>query len=164
MNLKLINKLPISIIINEIEPFTRITIPKDLCNDIKNYKTSLVFIYKRICNSLLETLSMTENYSNCHLSHLLIIARMAWFFLELEVFSFLCRNAQLADVLGRGYCSIQITNIFRYTHELNEVSSIEELDKFSDFIEKNYSPVKSRIQRIWGLMNIQERTQYINDV
>ena len=59
MNLKLINKLPISIIINEIEPFTRITIPKDLCNDIKNYKPSLVFIYKRCCNSLLETLSIT---------------------------------------------------------------------------------------------------------
>ena len=44
MNLKLINKLPISIIINEIEPFTRITIPKDLCNDIKNYKTSFLYL------------------------------------------------------------------------------------------------------------------------
>ena len=161
--MNLIQKLPISIIINEIEPFTRSPMCKNVLYDIENYTYTFKCVYNKYCEILLEKLAGSGNITmNIYPENFSIVARMTWFFLEIEIFSFLCRSSYLYDVLDRSFNNICTSNIFSYTHELSEISNLEELDEFADFIDSHHKLVKTRVKRIWALMNNKERLECIN--
>jgi len=163
--MNLIQRLPISIIINEIEPFTRSPMCKNVLYDIESYIYTFKCIYNKYCAILLEKLSGVDHITmDIYPENFSIVARMCWFFLEIEIFSFLCRSSYLYDVLDRSFNNICNANIFSYTHELSEISNLNELDEFADFIDSHHKLVKSRVQRIWGLMNNKERIECINVV
>ena len=160
--MNLIQRLPISII-NEIEPFTRSPMCKNVLYDIENYTYTFKCVYNKYCEILLEKLAGSGNVAmNIYPENLSIVARMTWFFLEIEIFSFLCRSSYLYDVLDRSFNNICTANIFSYTHELSEISDLEELDEFADFIDSHHKLVKARVKRIWALMNNKERLECIN--
>ncbi len=161
--MNLIQRLPISIIINEIEPFTRSPMCKNVLYDIENYTYTFKCVYNKYCEILLEKLAGSGHVAmNIYPENFLIVARMTWFFLEIEIFSFLCRSSYLYDVLDRSFNNICTSNIFSYTHELSEISDLEELDEFADFIDSHHKLVKARVKRIWALMNNKERLECIN--
>ena len=150
--MNLIQRLPISIIINEIEPFTRSPMCKNVLYDIENYTYTFKCVYNKYCEILLEKLAGSGHVAmNIYPENLSIVARMTWFFLEIEIFSFLCRSSYLYDVLDRSFNNICTANIFRYTHELSEISDLEELDEFADFIDSHHKLVKARVKRIWAV-------------
>ena len=51
--MNLIQRLPISIIINEIEPFTRSPMCKNVLYDIENYTYTFKCVYNKYCEILL---------------------------------------------------------------------------------------------------------------
>ena len=61
----------------------------------------------------------------------------------------------------RGNISINVENIFKYSNEFNNISSFGNIEEFSVYIDLKYKDVKSRLKRVWGLMTVVERNDYL---
>jgi len=160
----LLKRLPKSIILNEIEPFTRKSISKNLGKDLQTYSTSFTLAYKTCCLNIYDSLNndldgaINNRYD---LETLLMVSRMGWFFFEIDLFSYLCRLGKIAEIFKRGNLLIDLSEIFKYSSYFNNIESINDILEFSNFIDLNYKYVKSRLKRVWGLMSVDERFNYL---
>lgn len=138
------NKLPIFLIQNSIEPYTRSPQNSIICDDIKHFGPSLKLMHSLYCYKILDRIPLPTYYPE----NLLMIARVSWKFIEMDLLSHILHYDLVDELTERGLMMTQIT----YSHIIQDVTL--------DVIKKHKS-AKARVYRLWGFLTIEERKHFL---
>ena len=137
----LMNKLPISVIQNVIEPFTRSPKSKELCNDIDNFVRTLKKLHTFYCYKILGDVS--EGLSHLYCENLLIITRLSWSFIEIDIIGYLYHHDYM----------------YLRWRRMGGMASLSSYDVDVDNIKK-YKEKMSFVRRVWGILTPLERFEF----
>lgn len=140
------NKVPISVIQNVIEPFTRSPKSKELCNDIENFARTLKKLHTFYCYKILGDVS--EGLHHLYCENLLIITRSAWSFIEIDLIGFLYHHDKVDDVFLRWRRMGGFGILTGYDVDVN-LNSI-----------KKYKEKMSVVRKLWGILTPRERCEF----
>ena len=147
--------LPKHLIINKIEPYTRNTICRDLSKDIKDYlsikKLHVIYNFSLMANMRQEGINQ-----NMYTVNTLVVVRMSWFFIEMDLIAFLIRSNLISHIYTRIYKNNN-TNLHYIPHISFNSQTIDSL------IDTEFNNVKNHVRRIWGLLTPKERYAFMND-
>lgn len=152
---KHLSKLPKHLIIDKIEPYTRTVLAEDLKYDINHYRSirKLHAIYNF---SLMTNLVGNEGIrlKNILTKDTLLIVRMSWFFIEMDILSYLIRTDLVSTLYSRVYNSRGIPYIPRMSFDTTNMDML---------ISTEFQNVKNHVRRIWALLTATERDIFLRD-
>ena len=148
--------LPKHLIINKIEPYTRKVIGRDLSRDIIDFRSirKLHAIYNFGLMSNLRQERRTHN--DIYTTNTLVVVRMSWFFIEMDMLAFLIRSNLISHIYNRVYNNDDGT-----LHYIPHISF--DTETIDSLIDTEFNIVKNHVRRIWGLLTPEERHAFIHD-
>ena len=157
----MLNILPKHLILNKIEPYSRRIQNVELCLDIRHISYSLKLIYKIKCLSILKKYDLYNLNDDIHeiMELYLLVSRVCWLFLEIELYEFIFMNKLINKLLKRGL-KLNLRKILIDTNEFLEMNGIFDMYKTREKINESYKESKCRVRRIWSIMSIDERKEF----
>lgn len=138
------DRIPCAIIQHYIEPYSRSPKSEELCVDIKHYVSSLKKLHSIYCYSVL--VDIEERIRHIYPENLLIIARSAWSFIEMDIVSYIYHYDKVDDIFSRWYRMCGLSS---------------SLDRDIDItIINDYQKKKNAVRRFWGILTPDERSEF----
>ena len=151
--MKLLKEIPKEVIINVLEPYTRKCQPRELCEDIINYNTTLNIIFKTYYDNLYSDYGSYVLNSGVVEKVKIKVSCLVWYFIELDMLTFMLSHNLLPN----------ISSIINDAYSRVLVQTIQ--DEYDDYwlldILKVYKITKKRVCLMWGKLDSTERLNFI---
>lgn len=149
--------IPNDIKINIIEPFTRNTQEKELCDDIKSFTTTFKCIFSVFFTNVSNFIFNNVDNGTIGFVPPFYILKCTWIFLEIELIEYLIINKLLFEILDRyNYGKPKLS--FKYHHILNMPNTNIGFREKIVFYKKS----KRIVKNLWCIMKRVERYDFIH--
>lgn len=139
--------IPMFIIQNIIEPYSRTPKNADLCEDIEHYKNSLKSLHSFYCYKILGNIS--GMIRQLYLENLLLVSRASWSFIEIDLIAYVHHYDKTDDILHR-WRHIGGLSMFTYFDIEIDLTHI-----------KNYKETQKTVRKFWGILTPVERDEFL---
>ena len=129
--------LPEDIVYNNIEPYTRQSIPSDLLVDIRHYKESIKKVHTLYNYNILSMIR--GDVLDLYTYSILAVVRISWFFIEMDILTFIVRENFVDDFFDRAFLSTN--ELDYYMRNLRTQSS-----NVRSMIDHEFSQTKTRVK------------------